>query len=210
MRGSGGCGRAYAHPGRHRMNGPESAGGSVVDGSHQRQDLLSTASHAPECLLDALRTSSLPTPDLVSVIPVVIVELLRGRPSASTAKLVHQICDLLAPYHEGRSIDAVLKRLQVVRGHRRMSVAIYDHAIHVLGGGQKYSATIAAALQDRFDVSYLAHQEIDVAQIGAWYGLDLCRCQVRIIPLPFYGKGEWIDSSKVTADMENPFDAVAR
>lgn len=192
------------------MNGPGSRGRSAVDGSQQRHDLISTARHAPDRLVDALRTSSLPMHELFALIPLVIAELLRGRPPRSTAEVLLQICELFAARRDTRSIDAVLKRLQVVLGHRRMSVAIYDHAIHVVGGGQKYSATIAAALQDRFDVTYLAHQQTDLAQIGAWYGLDLSRCQVRIVPLPFFGKGEWIDSGKVTADMENPFDAVAR
>ena len=91
-----------------------------------------------------------------------------------------------------------------------MSIGIYDHALHVIGGGQKYMATMAAALQDRFDITYLVNREVDLARVGAWYGVDLSRCTVRLVPLPFFGKREWIDSSRVEGTMENPFDAVSR
>jgi glycosyltransferase involved in cell wall biosynthesis len=106
--------------------------------------------------------------------------------------------------------DPLRKRLQVAGGHRRMSIAIYDHALHVIGGGQKYMATMAAALQDRFDVTYLVNKDVDLGRVAAWYGLDLSRCNRRIVPLPFFAKREWIDSGRVHADMDNPFEAVAR
>jgi len=105
---------------------------------------------------------------------------------------------------------ALLKRMDVARGERKMSIAIYDHALHVVGGGQKYAATIAACLQDRFDVTYIVNRPIEIGQLREWYGLDLSRCKVRLVPLPFYGARDWIDAALVTGEMDNPFDAVAR
>jgi glycosyltransferase involved in cell wall biosynthesis len=109
-----------------------------------------------------------------------------------------------------RALDVLLKRLQVALGHRPVSIGIYDHALHVVGGGQKYAATIASVLQDRFDVTYLVNQPVDLRRVAAWYGLDLSRCRTRIVPLPFYAGRQWIDSSVATAEAQNPFDPVAR
>src|SRR3989442_639391 len=75
--------------------------------------------------------------------------------------MMDQIRNLPGPERD-RALDGFLQRLQVILGHRRMSVGIYDHAFHVVGGGQKYVATLAAALQDTFDVTYLVHRGIDL------------------------------------------------
>jgi O-antigen biosynthesis protein len=91
-----------------------------------------------------------------------------------------------------------------------MSIAIYDHAFHVIGGGQKYMATAAAVLQDRYDVTYLVNKDVDLRRVAGWYGLDLSRCRKRVVPMPFFDGREWIDSGRVRAEMDNPFDAVAR
>jgi len=140
-----------------------------------------------------------------------LVELLRRRQQREAAKVLERF----APERFGgaapsRALDALLKRLQVALGHRRTSIGIYDHALHVIGGGQKYMATLASTLQDNFDITFLANQEVDLRRLGDWYGLDLSRSRFRLVPLPFYRGKRWIDSALVTADMENPFDAVAR
>src|SRR3954454_25213597 len=89
--------------------------------------------------------------------------------------------------------DTLSRRREVAWGGRRMSIGIYDHALHVVGGGQKYVATMAAALQDRFDVTYLVNRPIDLATLRSWYDVDLSRCGVRLIDLPFYRHRQWID-----------------
>jgi glycosyltransferase involved in cell wall biosynthesis len=107
-------------------------------------------------------------------------------------------------------VESLRRRAEVARGHRKMSIGIYDHAFHVIGGGQKYMATMAAALQDRFDITYLVNKEVDLARVADWYGLNLSRCKRRVVPIPFFEKNEWIDSGRIDAAMENPFDSVAR
>src|SRR4051812_7104401 len=97
--------------------------------------------------------------------------------------------------------DGLLKRLQVARKHRRLSVGIYDHALHVIGGGQKYAAAMASLLQDRFDVTFLVNREVDLDRVGAWYGLDLSRCKTRLVRLPFFEGREWIDSAAVSGEV---------
>lgn len=180
-----------------------------VEASHERNRLLFAAKHFPRRLADAIRTSRLSPPELFGCLASVLAKLLRGAPR-SAGPVVEEVCELLAGKGQVRALDEVLKRLQVGLGHRRPSIGIYDHALHVVGGGQKYMAMIAAVLQDDFEVTFLAHEPVDLSQLGAWYGLDLSRCRFRLIPMPFYRGRSWIDSALVTSDVENPFDAVAR
>src|SRR5256885_3428596 len=69
---------------------------------------------------------------------------------------------------------------------------------------------MASVLQDRFEVTYLVNEEVDLQRVGEWYGIDLSRCKVRVVRLPFFEGGEWIDSGAVTGEMANPFDEVSR
>jgi glycosyltransferase involved in cell wall biosynthesis len=137
-----------------------------------------------------------------------LVSLLRHRNSRSLGGAVEELRELSAR-GDVRALDVLLKRLQVALGHRPISLGIYDHALHVVGGGQKYAATIAATLQERFDVTYLVNEDVDLRRVADWYGLDLSGCRTRVVALPFYGARQWIDSSVATAERENPFDPVA-
>jgi glycosyltransferase involved in cell wall biosynthesis len=139
-----------------------------------------------------------------------LVEVLRRRQQWEAANVLERFPERFRGAAPSHALDALLKRLQVALGHRRMSIGIYDHALHVIGGGQKYMATLASTLQHEFDITFLANQEVDLRRLGDWYGLDLSRSRMRFVPLPFYRGKRWIDSAHVTADMENPFDAVAR
>ena len=139
-----------------------------------------------------------------------LARLLRRGDRPTAAAAVERAANLLSQGPEVRAADALLKRVQVALGLRRLSIGIYDHALQEIGGGQKYVATLASTLQDEFDVTYLANAEVHLGRVGDWYGLDLSRCRMRTIPLPFYRRRRWVDSSLVTPDMENPFDAVAR
>jgi O-antigen biosynthesis protein len=135
--------------------------------------------------------------------------LLRGKDTRLDGHVLHELQELAAR-SDIRAVDRLLKRLQVALGHRRMSVGIYDHALQVVGGGQKYAATIAAALQERFEITYLVNDDVDLQSVADWYGLDLSRCRTRVVLLPFYAGRQWIDSSIATAERENAFDPVAR
>jgi glycosyltransferase involved in cell wall biosynthesis len=184
--------------------------GNAGDG----RQLVEAADHAPRRLPDLLRTSGLLSQDrageLLAWIPLALEKVLRHHDRATAEGVLGDLTELLTRVHGAWIVDGVMKRLQVVLGHRRMSVGIYDHAFHVVGGGQKYVATLAAALQDRFDVTYLVHRDVNVAQLRDWYELDLSRCKVRVVPLPFFGGRQWIDSGIATGEIDNPFDPVAR
>jgi len=112
-------------------------------------------------------------------------------------------------------VQAAYNRLlqaEVALGLRKPSLAIYDHAFHIIGGAQKYGLTMGSALSDVFDVTILANKDIRLEQFEDWYGLDLSRCRVKVIRLPYYEERNafHIDPAFITRDVVNPFHLVSR
>jgi glycosyltransferase involved in cell wall biosynthesis len=114
--------------------------------------------------------------------------------------------------HGPQAAYNLLLRSEVVAGWRRPSVAIYDHTLHLIGGGEKYGCTMAQALQDDFAVTLIAHKPVSLAELMEWYDLDLSRCRIKIMPLEFFDKTDQgqINPDLVSARTENPFQVVSR
>jgi len=108
----------------------------------------------------------------------------------------------------------ILLRLEVALGLRRPRVAVYDNALHFIGGAQKYGCTVAQSLQNRFDVTLISHKKVSLDQLRDWYGLDLDECRIKVIPIPFFEnrkeKKNTFDAGEVDLKKENPFHAVSR
>jgi glycosyltransferase involved in cell wall biosynthesis len=106
----------------------------------------------------------------------------------------------------------VLLRAEVALGRRKPTLAVYDHAFHLIGGAQKYGLTLTSALKDFFDITIIANKDIRLADFGKWYGLDLSGCALKIIKVPFYeDKGaSFLDPAFVSSKVENPFHLVSR
>jgi len=106
----------------------------------------------------------------------------------------------------------LLLRGEVVAGWRKPSLALYDHTLHLIGGGEKYGCTMAQALQDDFNITLIAHRRISLEDLMEWYDLDLSRCRVKVVPLEFFAdKGQGpINPDLVSARIANPFFAVSR
>ncbi|MBN2346773.1 MAG: glycosyltransferase [Candidatus Aminicenantes bacterium] len=106
----------------------------------------------------------------------------------------------------------LLLRAEVAAGWRKPTLALYDHTLHLIGGGEKYGCTLAAALQDDFDITLIAHKPLRLEDLGAWYDLDLSRCRVEVMPLEFFESRPpgRINPDLVSARIANPFLAVAR
>jgi O-antigen biosynthesis protein len=106
----------------------------------------------------------------------------------------------------------LLKRLEVSFAWRKPSLAIYDHTLHLIGGAQKYACTIAHALQDDFTVTLIVNKPVTHQDLQNWYQLDLSRCRITIVPIPFYEKEnkEHLDPAAVTSRrMANPFHLIS-
>jgi GT2 family glycosyltransferase/glycosyltransferase involved in cell wall biosynthesis len=192
-----------------------STGGSrLTEYFCDRGRLIYVAKYHPEKLATAVQTTRFlrrsDPESLYDTLPVIVKKLIDGHPPEVVEQVLDQLCDVLVPIFGALAVDHLLGRMQVVLGHRKMSVGFYDQALHVIGGGQKYGCTLAAALQRRFDVTLLANRPIGLADLQGWYGLPLSGCRLRVIPVPFFDKyGSWVDSAVVTDDVPNPFEAVA-
>jgi len=108
----------------------------------------------------------------------------------------------------------MLSRLEVASGFRRPSLGLYDNALHFIGGAQKYGCTIAHALQDDFDITLVANAEVTMDRLESWYDLDLARCRLKVIHLPYFEdrpdfNGVY-DAGMVDLKKPNPYQAISR
>ena len=203
---------AIAH---HEYRG-SSKGSKLTEYFCNRNRFLYLAKHEPLQLVKAIHTSDFFTNKqydlLFESLFVAIKKLLDYQKPEIIETVLPQLSEKLAVIYSRMKIDRILSRLQVVRGDRKMSIAIYDHGLHFIGGGQKYVATIASLLQNEFDITFIANKPVAVSDLESWYGLNLSGCKIKIIPLAFYEKRgmQCIDSSIIVEDMENPFDEIAR
>ncbi|HDP95019.1 MAG TPA: glycosyltransferase [Candidatus Aminicenantes bacterium] len=109
-----------------------------------------------------------------------------------------------------RAMNLIL-RMEVALGMRRPTLALYDHTLHIIGGGQKYGLTMLDALKADFDITILTHRPMEPASIRDWYGMDLSACRYQTIELPeFADAGAHIDPARITRRMANPFHRVSR
>ncbi|MBU2524240.1 glycosyltransferase [Patescibacteria group bacterium] len=85
-----------------------------------------------------------------------------------------------------------IKQLKHVLSKKKIKIAIYDHAFHFAGGGQKYAAMIASRLQNKCDITFYAHKKIDFKTIKNWYDIDLSKCKLKIIPIKEYENAPYV------------------
>ncbi|WP_293351414.1 MULTISPECIES: glycosyltransferase [unclassified Microcoleus] len=203
---------AIAH---HEYRG-SSKGSKLTEYFCNRNRFLYLAKHEPLQLVKSIHTSDFFSNKqydlLFESLFFAIKKLLDYQKPEIVATVLPQLTEKLAVIYSRMKIDRILPRLEVVRGDRKMSIAIYDHGLHFIGGGQKYVATIASLLQNEFDITFIANKPVAVSDLESWYGLNLSGCKIKIIPLQFYEKRgmQCIDSSIIAEDMENPFDEIAR
>jgi glycosyltransferase involved in cell wall biosynthesis len=144
-----------------------------------------------------------------------VLRWLRNRPASEISSRLPKLVDGLARNKGLQSAWNLVSFLEVALGLRKPRVGIYDHAFHYIGGAQKYGSTIAQTLQDDFEVTLLANKPVALADLEGWYGLDLSRCRLKVVPLPFFEeKGrhpQIVDAGEVdTCKDENPFHPVSR
>jgi glycosyltransferase involved in cell wall biosynthesis len=138
---------------------------------------------------------------------------LRADPGPEGADALKRICREIARRSGLQASVNLLNRLEVAFGFRKPSLAIYDHTLHLIGGAQKYGCTIAHALQDDFDVTLITNKPVSHERLRDWYRLDLARCRIVTIPIPFYEKQnrEHLDPAAITSRrMANPFHLISR
>jgi glycosyltransferase involved in cell wall biosynthesis len=140
-----------------------------------------------------------------------ILRKLKPQPAATLPELAQETERIIN--HQGiQAAYNLVQRAEVILGLRKPKLAIYDHALHVIGGAQKYGLTLASVLQDTFDITIIANKEISSKDFLNWYNLDLSGCRIKIISLPFFEEKHTfhLDPALVTKDGENPFQAISR
>jgi glycosyltransferase involved in cell wall biosynthesis len=141
-----------------------------------------------------------------------LFEWLKAEPG-DTAGFLQGSIEALAERKGIQSALNVLSRIEVALGFRRPRLGLYDNALHFIGGAQKYGCTVAHALQDMFDITLIAHREVTLEQLQDWYGLDLSRCRIKVVSIPYFdqrGTGRGVfDAGLVDLRGDNPFHAVS-
>ncbi|MBN2241888.1 MAG: glycosyltransferase [Acidobacteria bacterium] len=198
---------------RHVFHGSGN-GAPLAEHFCDRGRLIYVAKYHPGDLATVLQTSRFlqrGEPEaLYETLPAVIKKLAENHSQDTVEKALARISEVLVRIYGTLGLDNLLARMQVILGHRRMSVGLYDQALHVIGGGQKYGCTIASVLQDHFDVTLVSNKPVDIESLEKWYRLPLSKCRLEVIPLPFFDQyGAWIDSNVVNENTPNPFDAVS-
>ncbi len=125
---------------------------------------------------------------------------------------LQQACKALAREKGWQAAYNMLLRIEISEKIRKPSLALYDHTIHLIGGGQKYGLTIATGLQDDFDVTIIANKTVTLDQFREWYDLDLNNCQLKIIPVPYFEKRGTLnlDPGQITRRIPNPFHVIGK
>lgn len=148
------------------------------------------------------------------IIHKVLYDWIQHSPSFSLQTELPKVIDLIAEKKGVQFALNILNRLEVALGYRKPSLGLYDHAMHFIGGAQKYGCTIASALQKSFDVTLIVNKPVTKQTLEKWYNLDLNLCKIKVVPIPFYeqsGRGkEFIDPSDVNKKGENPFHIISR
>lgn len=178
-----------------------------------RGRLIYVAKFHLEKLAEAVKTSRFLARDdresLYETLPAVLKKVLELHPPEVTERVLNELCEVLVLLYGPLTVGHLLARMQVILGQRPLRVGFYDQAGHVIGGGQRYGCTMAAALQDKYDVTLIVNRPVPREDLENWYRLPLARCRLKVVPLPFFDRfGSWIDSNVVTPDVPNPFGRI--
>ncbi len=102
--------------------------------------------------------------------------------------------------------------LEILLGLRKIRVGIYDHAGHFAGGGQRYVAEMAAIMQERYDITYIFNNDVQLSDYKDWFDLDLTRNSMKVIKIPFFEERNRYtpDEGMVLGESNNPFDIISK
>lgn len=105
-------------------------------------------------------------------------------------------------------VQNILNEIELYLGLRKPRLAFYDHALQFIGGGQKYGATIAEAIQNNYDCTFITNKPITVNELEDWYDLNLSKCDLKVVDLDINKKDNKINPTKAEFSNDNPFAPV--
>jgi glycosyltransferase involved in cell wall biosynthesis len=140
-----------------------------------------------------------------------IVKNLKQSQHADLSKLQNEVKKISSEQGIQAAYNYLLQA-EVMLDIRKPRIAIYDHAFHFIGGAQKYGLSLISVLQDEFDITIIANKEVNLRDFFRWYNLDLSKCRIKILKLPFYEKRnvEHLDPACISKETGNPFHLISR
>ncbi len=127
-------------------------------------------------------------------------------------QVLQMLKSCLPEYIGDVSARIFFSHLEILLGLRKIRVGIYDHAGHFAGGGQRYVAEMAAIMQERYDVTYIFNNDVELSAYKAWFDIDLTPSSMKIIRIPFFEERNRYtpDEGMVLGEPSNPFDIISR
>jgi glycosyltransferase involved in cell wall biosynthesis len=140
-----------------------------------------------------------------------MVKYLKQSPHSALLELKEQIKKISSEQGIQAAYNCLLQA-EVMLSIRKPTIAIYDHAFHFIGGAQKYGLSLISVLQNQFDISIIANKEVNQQDFLKWYNLDLSKCRIKVIKLPFFEekKVEHLDPASISKDTGNPFHLISK
>ena len=147
---------------------------------------------------------------LYAVVPEALAKLRKSVSGGRARRIGGRVLRGLAAVYDPETLRRLRLRWEVMLGDRRIRVGVYDHALHFVGGGQKYVLTMAKILSERMDIEYLSNYPVSARRLSRWHGMDV-DFPIRVIRLPAYAGQDRraIDPGLVRRASDNPFDAVS-
>lgn len=66
----------------------------------------------------------------------------------------------------------------------RLRIAIYDPALHLRGGGEKYAVALAEALAGAHEIHLFGREPLDLGDLAGFFGGNLDGCSYHVLPPP--------------------------
>jgi O-antigen biosynthesis protein len=132
--------------------------------------------------------------------------------SGTVVKVLQALKTCLPGFLGDVSTYMFFSHLELLLGLRKIRVGIYDHAGHFAGGGQRYVAEMAAIMQDRYDITYIFNNDVQLSDYKDWFDIDLTRNSMKVIRIPFFEERNryTADEGMVLGESSNPFDIISR
>jgi len=145
---------------------------------------------------------------LYDFLKVGIYKLIKSQPEETIKKVLPEILKEIIKIYPLDRVENMINEVELFLNLRKANVCIYDHALHFIGGGQKYGCTIAETLENNYDVKFICNKPVSINNLEKWYDLNLSKCTLKKIELPINRKDRFINPNLANNSAKNPFAII--